>query len=99
MPLHQHAPFQVWPFHHSGAPTPGQLRPTVQWQTFGHHFKPLRVMHVGCQEIQVSNENIRRNPRPGLAADPCSHTFQSKTPPAQHPSSAARCAVVAKRVE
>ena len=51
-----------------------QLRPTVQWQTFCHCFKPPRVMHVGCQEIQVSNENIRRNPRPGLAADPLPHS-------------------------
>ena len=76
-----------------------KLCSTTQWQTFGHDFQPPRVLNIGCQQIQVTNEDIRRDWRPCLAADPSSHALQSRTPPSQHSSSTARCAVVAKRVE
>ena len=58
-----------------------KLCPTLQWQTLGHDFQPPRVLNVRCQEIQVSNEDIRRDPRHCLTADPCSHALQSRTPP------------------
>ena len=64
-----------------------------------HDFQLVRVLNIGCHEIQVTNEDIRRDPRPCLTANPSSHAPQSTTPLAQHSSSTARCSLVAKRVD